>query len=300
MQGVFDACKLAILGTSKACVASKVYQEESLKLGRFVGKAALVLSELELQLHADDSLRGSQEVFLVAEAFCGAFQGAESLMRQVGQTGAARIWPLEDAVEFQSVALELYNAVSRLDDSNIPLPDDVVEDVRHVRAHLKALTFTEEELEESEAAELQQVQRRFGRPTSPPPPPPSSPQEKSNIMPLSKVLKSRSTTTAPPAPAQKQPSGGSGGWDQEPLEGALDAIPPPDEGITRALDEAGQVYVNLDEPFTTALPPGFPVKGAVPAGSVGLRDLPGDPFSMAGGAGNGGSGKQSSNGGAEE
>lgn len=57
---------------------------------------------------------GSQAVFVAAEALCDAVQQAESLVHQCCETGASEgsIWPLEDAIEFQSVALELLNAVS--------------------------------------------------------------------------------------------------------------------------------------------------------------------------------------------
>jgi len=58
MEGVFEACKQSLLRCSTACVATKVYQEESRKLGRYLAKLALVLSELEMQVNADESLRG--------------------------------------------------------------------------------------------------------------------------------------------------------------------------------------------------------------------------------------------------
>jgi len=80
-----------------------------------VAKVALLLSEIELQSHIDESLKGNEAVFLAGEALCAALQQAESLARQCAETkGKARIWPLEDAVEFQSVALELLNAVSSM------------------------------------------------------------------------------------------------------------------------------------------------------------------------------------------
>lgn len=58
MQGVFDECKQSILRTSTACLTTRVYKEECLKLGRHVLKMALLVSEVEFQLHIDENLRG--------------------------------------------------------------------------------------------------------------------------------------------------------------------------------------------------------------------------------------------------
>jgi len=58
-------------------------------------------------------IAGSQSVFLAAETAAQAAQQAETLLAQCADTiQAAEIWALEDAVEFQSVALELLNAMS--------------------------------------------------------------------------------------------------------------------------------------------------------------------------------------------
>lgn len=112
MQAIFEACKVSVLQTTQACSTTKVYKEECLKLGRYVAKVALLMAELELWMIDDDLLRGSQSLFLAGEAVVGAIQQAEDLARQCVDTGAARIWPMEDAIEFQSVAVELLDAVT--------------------------------------------------------------------------------------------------------------------------------------------------------------------------------------------
>lgn len=55
---------------------------------------------------------GSQEVFIAAEALCEAFQQSAALVTQCCDTGDAGIWAMEDSIEFQSVGLELLNAVT--------------------------------------------------------------------------------------------------------------------------------------------------------------------------------------------
>lgn len=60
MQGVFDAAKHSILHTTKSCLSTSVCKDECMKLGRYVGKVALLLSELELQLHTNDKLKGEK------------------------------------------------------------------------------------------------------------------------------------------------------------------------------------------------------------------------------------------------
>lgn len=112
MQAVFEAAKVSVAETCQAVRSTEVYKEECLKLGRYVSKVTLILAELELMLSSDESLLGSESMFLAAEAVLAALQQAQSLVKQCCSTSAARIWPLEDAIEFQSVALELYNAIS--------------------------------------------------------------------------------------------------------------------------------------------------------------------------------------------
>ena len=112
MQAVFDSAKISVAETCQGVRSTEVYKEECLKLGRYVSKVTLILAELELMLHGDESLRGSEGMFLAVEAVLTALQQAQSLVKQCCSTSAGRIWPLEDAVEFQSVAIELLNAVS--------------------------------------------------------------------------------------------------------------------------------------------------------------------------------------------
>jgi hypothetical protein len=64
-------------------------------------------------MQQDESLRGSEHLFMAGEAAVAAFQVTENLLRQcVDTSAAAAIWPLEDAIEFQSVAVELLDAAS--------------------------------------------------------------------------------------------------------------------------------------------------------------------------------------------
>jgi hypothetical protein len=113
MQAILDQCRDSVAEIGRGCRAAEVsYKEETLKLGRYTAKVALILAELELQLHADDALAGSEQLYLAIEAQAAALAQAASLVRQCAATTAARIWPLEDSIEFQSVALALLEAVS--------------------------------------------------------------------------------------------------------------------------------------------------------------------------------------------
>jgi hypothetical protein len=51
-------------------------------------------------------------VFLAVDATVSALRQAESLVAQCAGTAPSSIWPLEDAVEFQSVAAELRSAAA--------------------------------------------------------------------------------------------------------------------------------------------------------------------------------------------
>ena len=55
---------------------------------------------------------GSKAVFLTVDATVSALRQAESLVAQCAGTTPSSIWPLEDAVEFQSVAAELRSAAA--------------------------------------------------------------------------------------------------------------------------------------------------------------------------------------------
>ena len=194
---------------------------------------------------------------------------------------------------------------------NISLPNDVNEDLQHFKRQLRALQFTETELEASEDIELaaNQLTARKAREES----------AKQSANDLSKIeeaegaggpptgainnikpFKTMATATATAIEEGGAQVAGEGKQLDENWEASEDAdeddyitvakeeddddqedqgtdIPPPDEGIIEMLDKQGVAYVSLDDDKTTALPPGFPVKGAVESGDA---DLPNDPFSM--------------------
>ena len=81
MQALFDAAKCSVQEIGQGARGTSVYKEECLKLGRYVSKVTLILAELELQLYADESLRGSKDMFIAAEAVLQALQQAASLVR---------------------------------------------------------------------------------------------------------------------------------------------------------------------------------------------------------------------------
>ena len=113
MEALFEAARGTVAAFAQSAKESAVYKEELNKLTRFVSKVSLLMAELELQLQIEQPLRGSESMFLGAEAVLDSLKQAEALARQCKSSSAAIIWPLEDAVEFQSVALEMRNAVSR-------------------------------------------------------------------------------------------------------------------------------------------------------------------------------------------
>ena len=78
MQAVFDSAKISVAETCQGVRSTEVYKEECLKLGRYVSKVTLILAELELMLHGDESLRGSEGMFLAVEAVLTALQQAQS------------------------------------------------------------------------------------------------------------------------------------------------------------------------------------------------------------------------------
>ena len=182
---------------------------------------------------------------------------------------------------------------------NISLPNDVNEDLQHFKRQLRALQFTETELEASEDIELaaNQLTARKAREES----------AKQSANDLSKIeeaegaggpptgainnikpFKTMATATATAIEEGGAQVAGEGKQlddyitvakeeDDDDQEDQGTDIPPPDEGIIEMLDKQGVAYVSLDDDKTTALPPGFPVKGAVESGDA---DLPNDPFSM--------------------
>lgn len=188
---------------------------------------------------------------------------------------------------------------------NFALPHDVKEDLDHFKRQLRALQFTETELEESEDIEFAAVQlsARKARETA-------KENEKqaeteggtptgaiSNIKPFRPGAAPACDATIATAEAspdadeswealeeeQEDEEQGENvsreGEEEEEEEGF--EIPPPDEGLIELLDKQGVAYVSLDDSKTTALPPGFPVKGAQAKED---DNLPSDPFSMQEGA----------------
>lgn len=114
MEGVFAACKESASQIASMCIRTRAYKEEAIRLGRYVAKLALVLTELSLHMQLDDSLRGSESLFLAGEKASTVLQQAEELLRQcVNTSTSAAIWPMEDAAEFQSAATELSEAANR-------------------------------------------------------------------------------------------------------------------------------------------------------------------------------------------
>lgn len=281
MQAVFEASKAAVFATTQACSATKVYREECLKLGRYVAKVALVLAEIELTMHEDESLRGSEALFMAGDATVNALQQAQDLTRQCADSDPARIWPMEDAVEFQSVSLELLEAMTKLSALSDSLPEDIIADARHFCSQLQKLKFTTAELEQSEQVELEEEQsvarqaRHDDLSVQEPKPMPGT----NNIKPFNRGSAAGSLSVMDKyeeLEAEAPLLNDSGGTNSSLPHG----IPPPDLDITETLDKVGVAYMSLEDPLTTALPPGFHGKGNIPATDAGEQVLPRDPFSM--------------------
>ncbi|GAB4820280.1 hypothetical protein N2152v2_007326 [Parachlorella kessleri] len=151
MEALFDTCKQMVIRITTGCLSSEVYAEECLKLARYVSKCALVLTEIELTMHVDPSLRGSQSLFRAIDGLIVALKQAAQLAEQCSSAKGGGVWPLEDAVEFQATALELQNGMQGLAKVKDPLPQDIVEDLQHFLQQLGGLQFTTSELAESEA-----------------------------------------------------------------------------------------------------------------------------------------------------
>jgi len=159
MEALFEAAKESVQQISKGSRETPVYKVECLKLGRYVSKVTLILAELELQLYADESLRGSEKMFIAVEAVLQALQQAASLVQLCSSTSAGKIWPMEDAVAFQSVALELLNAMEKVASAHYTFPEDLQEDMEHFSRQLQKLKFSEAELEASALDELTGLQK---------------------------------------------------------------------------------------------------------------------------------------------
>lgn len=278
MEGVLAASKDAVRRCTCACAATRVYKEEATRLTRHVVKVALVLAELEMQLGADESLRGSQSVFLGAEAACSAAQQCAELLEQCSGSEAAAEWPLEDAVGFQSCALELQGAMGRLAALEVALPPDVADDAAHFARQFLSLSFTPAELEDTAEAELEEVQQRR-----------RAAGEALQLGPAAATAgRAGAAGAAPPAEGGRGAQAEEWGMEQEREaleEEALEeaSIPPPmDDAVAEVLEREGEAFVTLEGPSLTALPPGAPVHGAAPPEQ---QHLPGDPFAQAGGGG---------------
>lgn len=120
MEGVFSASKDLVASCANAAIKASehnAYRDGATLLCRSVLRVAGVINEIELQLHIDESLRGSEALFMAGDSICSALQAVQKLLNQSAHTGSAMIWPLEDSVEFQAVARDLLDATS----SNIRL-----------------------------------------------------------------------------------------------------------------------------------------------------------------------------------
>ena len=114
MEGIFAACKQSAGSIAIACGKTHAYKEEAVRLGRYVAKLALILTEFEMYMHIEPGkLRGSEALFVAGEHAVAALKMVEQLVRQcAGTNTAAVVWAYEDAVEFQSASTELANAAA--------------------------------------------------------------------------------------------------------------------------------------------------------------------------------------------
>lgn len=60
MEALFDTCKQLVAEITLSCLESEVYAAECLKLAKYVAKCALALTEVELYMREEQSLRGAQ------------------------------------------------------------------------------------------------------------------------------------------------------------------------------------------------------------------------------------------------
>lgn len=60
MEALFAAARQLVSELVSDSTTTTVYEEEACKLARFVCKVYLLLSELELQVHIDEELRGKR------------------------------------------------------------------------------------------------------------------------------------------------------------------------------------------------------------------------------------------------
>ncbi|PRW20217.1 hypothetical protein C2E21_9130 [Chlorella sorokiniana] len=158
MEGTVDAGRQAVTAIVKHALETAQAKDECLRLARYCVRLELVLVELQLLQRSNEALRGSKTVFLAIDAAVSALRQAEQLVAQCAATNPSSIWPLEDAVEFQGVAAELRSAAAGLAALGGRLSPDVQQDAAHVYQQLMGLSFTEDELSETEELELERVQ----------------------------------------------------------------------------------------------------------------------------------------------
>lgn len=164
MEAIFSVSRDLIAHITKACIQSTTYKEECYKLARFIAKIALLIAECELLVAEDSSssFASGERLFLTMQSINAALECAKQLVSQLSHSSqGASVWPLEDAAEFQSCAVELFSAIDKLNvflQEESIAPADVKQDVASVHQQLKYLTFTMQELESTEAEENERFQ----------------------------------------------------------------------------------------------------------------------------------------------
>lgn len=153
-----------------------------------------------------------------------------------------------------------------------------MEDLDHVQRQLRALQFTETELEESEEAELAAVQRseKRARDTASQEP---RPQEVGT--PPAGAIAAAGKPFGSPAGAEAAVA--AAGEEVDESWGEEDGGDENEEREDVGMGDVEEEGEGAAPPELTALPPGAPAKGAVPEDTE-ADILPADPFSMVEGA----------------
>ncbi|KAI7836011.1 hypothetical protein COHA_010095 [Chlorella ohadii] len=254
MEGTVDAGRQAVNAIVQNALETAQAKDECLRLARYCVRLELVLVELQLLQRSNEALRGSKTVFLAIDAAVSALRQAEQLVSQCAATNPSSIWPLEDAVEFQGVAAELRSAAAGLAALGGRLTPDVQQDAAHVYQQLMGLSFTEDELSETEELELEHVHQR------------------ESLAEAAAVAHEAAEEVLPPEDQTPDEAG-------EPGETEAQLLQEIREEAEEAAAAAGAPIV-LTFSGQTALAPEVPAKGAVP--SRGGTPLPRDPFEMTG------------------
>ncbi|KAL4857570.1 hypothetical protein ACK3TF_002420 [Chlorella vulgaris] len=185
MEGMVSAAGACVASIVHSCL-NQAPRGETLRLSRFASKLGLLITETSLCLRSNEALRGSKALFMAVDATVSALRQAEQLMLQCAATDPSSIWPLEDAVDFQSVAAEMRSAAGSLAALGERLPRDVRQDAAHFYRQLLNLNFTEEDLEDTEELALEAVPQpapqqeqqqvpQYAATASPSPPPAAEP-----------------------------------------------------------------------------------------------------------------------------